>query len=535
MTQTHTYRALSALVVTALLLVFFTARSTPVAAQADGELIYALTADNQLVQFTSADPATILTTTPITGLPADERLRGIDFRPANGDLFALGASSRLYMLDPLSGAATAVGVGPIAPAVAGNVAGFDFNPVPDRIRIISTAGQNLRVNPADAVAIEDGALAYAAGDANEGAQPNVVAAGYTNPVNGASATQLFVIDSTLNILALQSPPNDGVLNTVGALGIDVGDRASFDISTRGTAFVSYAVEGMGPAQFGTLDLASGAISPIGPIGADLMIVGIALPTVATPPSEILWLLGEDNTLRQIRSDAPEMALSEVMVMGLAEDETLLAIDFRPATGQLFAVGSTSRLYRVNPLSGRATAIGMAPLDPLVANAAPGFDFNPVPDRIRIVAGSQNLRANPSNGTVIVDGDLAYAADDTNTGQAPAIVAAGYTNSVRGATTTALYVVDAELNILALQSPPNDGVLNTIGTLGINVDERTTLDISRSGTVYIAYSAADGMSSMLGVVDLESGRITPIGPLAGGGVRSIASPTPFIIGLPLIGN
>jgi hypothetical protein len=536
MAQTQrTYRILAALFVTALLLTFVAARSTPVSAQMDGELIYALTADNQLVQFNSSNPASIITTTPITGLPAEESLRGIDFRPANGELFALGASSRLYMIDPMSGAATAVGSEPIMPEVAGTVAGFDFNPVPDRIRIISTSAQNLRVNPADAVAIEDGMLAYAEGDTNAGAMPNVVAAGYTNPVGGAVSTQLFVIDSTLNILALQSPPNDGVLNTIGALGIDVGDRASFDISTRGMAYVSYAVGGMGPSQLGMLNLSTGAISPIGAIGANLSIVGIALPTTVTPPSEILWLLDEANMLRQIRSDAPGMVLSEVMVSGLEEEETLLAIDFRPATGQLFAVSSASRLYQVNPLSGRATAIGMAPLDPALANAAPGFDFNPVPDRIRIVAGSQNLRANPSDGSVIVDGELAYAEEDTNNGQTPVIVAAGYTNSVRGATSTALYVVDAELNILALQSPPNDGVLNTIGTLGLNVDERTTLDISRSGTLYIAYSAADGMSSMLGVIDLESGRVTPVGPIAGAPVRSMASPTPFIIGLPLIGS
>jgi hypothetical protein len=526
---------IAAVLVAVLSLAFLDARGVPVAAQAQGERIYALTDDNRLVQFRSDDPATLTAEMPITGLPADERLRGIDFRPANGELFALGASSRLYTIDQLTGTATAVGAGPVMPAVAGAVAGFDFNPVPDRIRIISTSGQNLRVNPADAATIEDGALAYAAGDPNAGTSPNVVAAGYTNPVGGATATQLFVIDSSLNILALQSPPNDGVLNTIGALGVDVGDRASFDISTLGTAFVSYAVGGMGPSLLGAIDLGSGAISPIGPIGADLTIVGLALPTTATPPSEILWLLDEANTLRQIRSDAPETVLAEAPVIGLAEGETLLAIDFRPATGQLFAISSAGRLYAVNPLSGRAMAIGAGPLDPQLANASPGFDFNPVPDRIRIVAGAQNLRANPSDGTVIVDGELAYAEGDVNNGQTPQIVAAGYTNSVRGATSTALYVVDAELNVLALQSPPNEGVLNTIGTLGLNVDERTTLDIGRSGTVYIAYTAPGGANSVLGVVDLASGRVTPIGPLVGAPVRSIAGPTPFITVLPLIGN
>ncbi len=238
---------------------------------------------------------------------------------------------------------------------------------------------------------------------------------------------------------------------------------------------------------------------------------------------------------QLRSNDPTTILAETPITGLPADESLRGIDFRPATGQLFAVSSASRLYNIDAQTGAATAIGADPIEPAVSGDVAGFDFNPVPDRIRIMAGDQNLRANPSDGTVIVDGELAYAAGDDNNGQTPAIVAARYTNSVRGATSTALYVVDAELDILALQNPPNDGVLNTIGTLGLSVDERTTLDISRNGTVYIAYSTADGTSSVLGVVDLATGRITPIGLIAGAPVRSMASPTPFLLALPLIGS
>jgi hypothetical protein len=35
----------------------------------------------------------------------------------------------------------------------------------------------------------------------------------------------------LDVLAIQDPPNEGVLKTVGPLGIDLGDDASFDIVT----------------------------------------------------------------------------------------------------------------------------------------------------------------------------------------------------------------------------------------------------------------------------------------------------------------
>lgn len=47
---------------------------------------------------------------------------------------------------------------------------------------------------------------------------------------------LYVIDSSLDILAIQDPPNDGVLNTVGSLGVDTNNRTAFDITPSGEAF-----------------------------------------------------------------------------------------------------------------------------------------------------------------------------------------------------------------------------------------------------------------------------------------------------------
>ena len=45
------------------------------------------------------------------------------------------------------------------------------------------------------------------------------------------------------------------------------------------------------------------------------------------------------------------------ISGMQPGEALLAIDFRPATGQLYGLGSTSRLYTIDSTSGAATAIG----------------------------------------------------------------------------------------------------------------------------------------------------------------------------------
>ena len=82
------------------------------------------------------------------------------------------APAALYVVSPLTGAATAVG-GPFTPALSGTVFGFDFNPTVDRIRVVSDTGQNLRLNP------DTGAVATADGAINPGT-PRIVGSAYTN-------------------------------------------------------------------------------------------------------------------------------------------------------------------------------------------------------------------------------------------------------------------------------------------------------------------------------------------------------------------
>lgn len=166
----------------------------------------------------------------------------------------------------------------------------------------------------------------------------------------------------------------------------------------------------------------------------------------------------------VKRDRPNRIVATLNVSGLANGEWLVGIDVRPATGQLYGVGSTSQMYTIDVATGVATAIG-ARLSPGLAGDAFGVDFNPVADRLRIVSNTaQNLRVHPDTGAVTVDGSLAFAAGDVNTGAIAHVTAAAYTNSVAGATSTTLYTIDVGLGILATQNPPNDGTLNTVGRL-----------------------------------------------------------------------
>jgi hypothetical protein len=253
---------------------------------AQNTIIYGVTTSNSLVSFSSANPGTLLNgIIPISGLEEDENILGIDFRPATGQLFGLSSMGRLYLISTI-GAATPVSAAG-AFTLNGTEFGFDFNPVPDRIRVNSDADQNLRLNPNNGtLTAMDGTLAYASGDVNAGTNPNVVAAGYANSFAGTTTTTLYDIDSNLDILATQNPPNVGTLNTVGALGVNISNVAGFDIATslNGTTNTAYAAlnpESTATSNLYTIDLATGRATQVGttPIGGTggPLIRGIAVP------------------------------------------------------------------------------------------------------------------------------------------------------------------------------------------------------------------------------------------------------------------
>lgn len=245
-----------------------------------GQTLIGVDTNNQLVRFDAATPSIIDATIPITGLQSGETVLGIDVRPATGELYALGSTSRIYKVGYITGAATEVTSGPLTPALSGTEFGFDFNPQVDRIRIVSNTGQNLRVNPdTGALAGQDTNLAYALGDANEGATPNIVGAAYTQNVSNATTTTLYDIDSALDILTIQGgtvSPNTGQLFTVGALGLDVTDVLGFDIAPPApeTAYASVQLGAATSSTLITINLATGAATQVGTIGADTLVRGL---------------------------------------------------------------------------------------------------------------------------------------------------------------------------------------------------------------------------------------------------------------------
>lgn len=259
--------------------------------QASAAVVYGLTSSNALVMFDSATPGTIIGSVSVSGLSNGQVIRGIDFRPADGSLYGVSSDSRLYAINTATGAATSVGAAGQF-TLDGSAFGFDFNPTVDRIRVTSNTDQNLRLNPNNgALGATDGTLAYAPGDVNAGANPNIVGSAYTNSFNGALTTTLYNIDSVLDVLVTQNPPNVGTLNTVGSLGFNTNDNVGFDIIPfSNTALASLTGAG-GLSGLYNINLGTGAATSIGAIGSGLTIVDIAVQQVPEPETMALMAIG----------------------------------------------------------------------------------------------------------------------------------------------------------------------------------------------------------------------------------------------------
>lgn len=245
------------------------------AATAQAELAYAVTQNQTLISFDTASPDALESGLALSGLMSNERIQGIDFRPATGELYGLGSMNNLYRIDTATGVATRVGSG-AGITLNGSSFGFDFNPVIDRIRVVSDTNANYVFNPDTGTASQVTSLFYNTGDVNFGANPNVVGSAYTNSFAGAATTQLYGIDTGLDILVTQAN-SAGTLQTVGSLGGDITDLVGFDISgLTGMAFAMTVDAGTARSTLWSINLSTGQATALSEVGGGALITSFAI-------------------------------------------------------------------------------------------------------------------------------------------------------------------------------------------------------------------------------------------------------------------
>jgi hypothetical protein len=222
-----------------------------------------LTTDNRLVAFDPKAPNTLSAQVAISGLSAGESVLGIDMRPSDRQLYALTNAGRLYTVDPASGAATLRSTLAADPAdasapyagLSGTLFSVDFNPVADRLRVISELGQSLRINVDTGLTTTDGSIQRAT-------PASVLASAYTNSFAGTATTVLYNLEANADVLTRQDPPNEGNLVDIGALGLDLNGLAGFDIAggANGLVLAALRTGSSGPHSLYSVSLATGAVS-----------------------------------------------------------------------------------------------------------------------------------------------------------------------------------------------------------------------------------------------------------------------------------
>lgn len=258
------------------------ARSDRDGRQGRGDLdVVGLTSDQKLICFEEDDPDDAENIGLISGLNGDDRLVGIDYRPATGDLYGLGNNGGVYVVDDRSAQATLRSR--LDVALDGTSFGVDFNPTVDRLRIVSDTGQNLRDNvDANGDTLTDTTLSY------PGPPPmtatGVTGAAYTNnDADPNTATTLYDIDSMLDQIVIQSPANSGLLAATGKLGVDTVPTVGFDIYSRVRGGTTVDVNGLASLTVGAqsslyeITLFNGRADSKGAFSPRHQVIAIAIP------------------------------------------------------------------------------------------------------------------------------------------------------------------------------------------------------------------------------------------------------------------
>ncbi len=248
--------------------------------------VVGITAAGKLIEFESDDPGDADTIGTIGGLVQDTRIVGIDYRPATGsdgdrgDLYGLGDQGGVYVISDDTAQATLRSR--LNVALSGTSFGVDFNPVVDRLRVISDNGQNLRVNVDTGATLVDGTLTYPGPPATTGM--GVTGAAYTNNDGDVNtSTTLFDLDSALDQTAIQSPANSGQLAATGKLGVDTSSTIGFDIYSTIREGTTVQVRGLasltvgGASRFYRINLLQGRAGSLGAFSSSNQVTGIAIP------------------------------------------------------------------------------------------------------------------------------------------------------------------------------------------------------------------------------------------------------------------
>lgn len=224
-----------------------------------------------------------------------------------------------------------------------------------------------------------------------------------------------------------------------------------------------------------------------------------------PPAQGQTIYAVDlaNRFALFHSASPGTVDRDLAITGLLTGDRIVGIDFRPADGKLYGVGTDSRVYTLDTVTAVASPVGTS-FTPTLDGEHFGVVLDPGTDRIRIQSAEtgQNLRLDPATGQVTdVDATLAYAAGDPNEASIPAIAATAVT-------TGATYGIDWLLDTLVVMSDPSNGQVTSVGSTGVITAACAALDVGVNGVLYASMTTG-GVNSLY-TMNVTTGAATSLG-------------------------
>lgn len=529
-----------------------------------------LTDNNELASINVGDPTILVSKESIKGLKTGDSLVGLDYRPSDGKLYAIGYLGNIYTIDTTTTTAEfkkALKADPAdttAPftAITGDKSqiGVNFDPLTDHLRLVGSNGQNLRIDEETGNTTTDGTI--------NGADATVTAIAHTNSFPETKTTRLFDIDVKQDRLFLQSAPNDGTLGTSAALGVNATGSSGFAIN--GFNNKSFAVLTVNGTQrlyrinLSSIGTDTNAATPAGSLPALGNIHAIALKSnIYTTTYQAAGLTNNNKLALFDLADPTDALLVNISISGgLATDESIVGIDYRPSKpGVLYALSNKGYLYIfANPNTGALSTDSTKKIK-LIANETDttqpftalngtrfAMDFDPVADStlpttppspinsLRIISNTgQNLRVDVDSGKTITDSDL-------NGIPSALVTAAAYSNNFKSTGgTTQLFNLERSTSKLALQASPNNGTLTAVGALGITLGNATGFDIvgGDNGLAIAVANVGEANTSSLYKVNLTTGEALPAVSVNGtpdpakSKIGNVTTPVPALIDIALL--
>ncbi len=212
----------------------------------------------------------------------------------------------------------------------------------------------------------------------------------------------------------------------------------------------------------------------------------ALPLAAPVLGDPMFGVDLTGRLLVMGTESSETLSRVSRIRGVAILHRLVGIDFRPSTGQLYGVGSDSRVYVVDVVTSTATAVSEERFSPPILSFFDihfGMAFDPVTEKIRLV-GAENQRnwlIDPDDGTAVSGPSPRFTEGDIHEGKTPYISGLAFSPKRPVAALAALggsagtgrpldceevlYAVDPDLGYLLGSCDPDRAAYESLGDIG----------------------------------------------------------------------